>query len=233
MKFIWQMPDSPLYDPKNFKVSPTYAPYQRVIITVLFIILIPFMLVLYPIYKLIASAVLKAAQLAFYIGPKFFHDRKKSAPHSLWQWMRSYINTTGSRIPHINSGLRKILYRMSGMKIGKNVFIGSFGVMDDVWPQNIIVEDGATISFDVTIVAHGPRPSQGKVADKLVVFHEKSYVGAGCLILPGVEIGEMAIVGAGSVVTKSVPAGAVVGGAPARLLYYREGYGPDAEKKED
>lgn len=43
-------------------------------------------------------------------------------------------------------------------------------------------------------------------------------IGAGCTILPGVEIGEGALVGAGSVVTKDVPPGMVVAGSPARIL---------------
>ncbi len=233
MRFPWQNNDNPNFNHNDFKVSPHFEPYQRVILTLCFIILAPIALVIYPIYKLIMGSLVAAAQITFYIGPKFFKGHKKSAPHSRWQFMRSYINTKASRLCHINCALRKILYRMSGMKIGKGVFIGGFGVMDDVWPQNVIVEDKATISFDVTIIAHGPKPNKGDVSNKMVIFRENSYVGAGCTILPGVEIGSYAIVGSGSVVTKSVPAGAVVGGAPARLLYYREGFGPDAEKKDE
>jgi len=232
MKFFWQREDSKAFNHDDFKVSPTYEPYQRVIITVLTIIFIPFMLVLYPVYKLLDGALTVATQFAFYVGPKFFKDRKKSAPHSIYQWIRSHINTKASRIPHINSGFRKVLYRMSGMKIGKGVFVGGFGVLDDVDPQNIIIEDRATISFDVTIVAHGPRPHLKDGKEKLVIFREYSYVGAGSLILPGVEIGTYAIVGAGAVVTKDVPPGAVVGGCPARILYYRDGWGPEGKIEE-
>jgi acetyltransferase-like isoleucine patch superfamily enzyme len=47
------------------------------------------------------------------------------------------------------------------------------------------------------------------------------FLGGRSLILPGVEIGDGSIVGAGSVVTKTVPPGSLVGGNPARIL--REG----------
>ena len=45
-----------------------------------------------------------------------------------------------------------------------------------------------------------------------------AWIGAGCIILPNVTIGEFSIVGAGSVVTKSVPPFSVVAGNPARVI---------------
>ena len=64
----------------------------------------------------------------------------------------------------------------------------------------------------------------------MVILRKGSYVGAASVLIPGVEIGPYATIGAGSVVTKSIPAGAVAAGAPARILYYKPGYGPDAEE---
>ena len=58
--------------------------------------------------------------------------------------------------------------------------------------------------------------------ESVLQTHIKSgaSIGGGAVILPGLTIGEKAMVGAGSVVTKSVPAGAVVVGNPARVVRY-------------
>ena len=46
----------------------------------------------------------------------------------------------------------------------------------------------------------------------------KAWIGAGATVLPGVTVGENAIVAAGAVVTGDVPANAIVGGVPARVI---------------
>ncbi len=49
-------------------------------------------------------------------------------------------------------------------------------------------------------------------------MRRNAWIGAGAILLPGVEIGENAIVAAGAVVSKPVPAGTIVGGVPAVAL---------------
>ena len=55
-------------------------------------------------------------------------------------------------------------------------------------------------------------------ATKPVEIREGAFVGAHCIILKGVTIGKEAIVGAGSVVTKSIPDGEIWGGNPAKFI---------------
>ena len=59
---------------------------------------------------------------------------------------------------------------------------------------------------------------QGKETALPVTIEDKVWIGGGAILLPGVTIGREAIVGAGAVVTKDVPAGARVVGNPARIL---------------
>ncbi len=71
------------------------------------------------------------------------------------------------------------------------------------------IEDGATISTRVTVVAHMRELEQG------VRIEHDAFIGPGAIILPNVTVGHGAVVTAGSVVTRSVPPMTVVQGNPA------------------
>ncbi|MEO5617187.1 MAG: acyltransferase [Candidatus Eisenbacteria bacterium] len=133
----------------------------------------------------------------------------------LHQWARGCIPT----------GLRLALYRAMGVSLGRGVFVGLDTWLDDQFPELITVEDEVVISFRVTVIVHDdarrmdailPGQADGTVAP--VILRRGCYLGAGCIILPGVTVGERAVVGAGAVVTRDVPAGKVVVGAPARAV---------------
>ena len=55
-----------------------------------------------------------------------------------------------------------------------------------------------------------------------IVVEDGAWIGAGCILLPGVTVGRNAVVGAGSVVTKDVPADAVAAGNPATVIRPRD-----------
>jgi acetyltransferase-like isoleucine patch superfamily enzyme/dTDP-4-dehydrorhamnose 3,5-epimerase-like enzyme len=87
--------------------------------------------------------------------------------------------------------------------------------------------DGLRVADDVFIGPNAtftndlyPRSRQRPNKFLTTTLHQGSSVGAGAVILPGVEIGTRAIVGAGSVVTRSVPPNAIVVGNPARIVGY-------------
>jgi len=136
----------------------------------------------------------------------------------------------------IAPGLRLWLYRRMGIHIGRNVFVGLDTYLDCQFPELITIEDDVTISFRVTVVVHDdarrldrtePGAGDGTVAP--VRLRRGCYLGAGCLILPGVTVGERAVVAAGAVVTRDVAPETVVTGVPARTtgrIGPRGGSGP-------
>jgi UDP-2-acetamido-3-amino-2,3-dideoxy-glucuronate N-acetyltransferase len=88
---------------------------------------------------------------------------------------------------------------------------------------NVSIWSGLQIADDVFIGPNVsfcndtyPRSRQHKEAER-TFLGKGSSIGAGAVILPSLEIGEYAMVGAGSVVTRSVPANATVVGNPARI----------------
>ncbi len=141
---------------------------------------------------------------------------KKTNPNSIKKFYRKILNTI-ARLT-VFPQIRMLTYKLMGMKIGKKVFIGPDCYLDDTFPELIYIEDEATISFRVTIAVHGE--CAGRVSSKVcpVIIRKKAFIGTGAIILPGVEVGENAVVGAGAVVTKDVVPGITVIGIPAKVL---------------
>ena len=101
--------------------------------------------------------------------------------------------------------------------IGDRVIVKS-GVQ--IWDGSVIGNDvfigpNATFSNDLY-----PRSKQYPEKFQGVTIHNGASIGANATLLPGITIGERALVGAGAVVTKDIPALAVVVGNPARIIRY-------------
>ena len=105
--------------------------------------------------------------------------------------------------------LRVSLHRARGVNIGKNVWISYNVVLETSYPHLITIDDSAFIGIGVIVIAHFKESRRGVRIGKQV------FVGPGVIILPDVEIGDGAVITAGSVVTTSVPAMTVVQGNPA------------------
>lgn len=119
----------------------------------------------------------------------------------------------------VSPGLRIFLYRRMGVAIGGHSQIGIDCYLDDQFPELITIEDNVVVSFRVTITVHDEATgaiNDGTVSE--VRIKSGSYVGTGAIILPGVTVGENAVVGAGSVVARSIPANCVAVGVPARVI---------------
>jgi len=105
------------------------------------------------------------------------------------------------------------------IRIGKNVFINHACTFLDL--GGITIEDDVQIGPKVNLISenHPVDPTQRKnLILNSVLIKRNAWIGAGATILPGVTIGENAIVAAGAVVHKDVPANTIVGGIPAKLI---------------
>lgn len=107
--------------------------------------------------------------------------------------------------------------------LGKNVFINACCRFQD--QGGITIGDNSLIGHNVTIATlnHDFNPkNRASLNPKPVIIGNNVWVGSDSTILPGVSIGDGAIVGAGSVVTKDIPPLAVAAGNPARVIKYIE-----------
>jgi acetyltransferase-like isoleucine patch superfamily enzyme len=105
------------------------------------------------------------------------------------------------------------------IQIGKNVFINHACTFLDL--GGITIEDDVQIGPKVNIITenHPVDPSQRKMLNlKSVLVKTNAWIGTAATILPGVTVGENAIVAAGAVVHKDVAANTIVGGIPARMI---------------
>lgn len=104
------------------------------------------------------------------------------------------------------------------VKFGKGVFINHSAILSA--SGGIEFEDGVMVAPGVRIatINHDINNRHTIYTYGKVTIKKNAWVGMGVTICPGVTIGEYAVVAAGAVVTKDVPAYAVVGGVPAKVI---------------
>jgi acetyltransferase-like isoleucine patch superfamily enzyme len=140
----------------------------------------------------------------------------------------------GNRIGENFQTGNKVNIRESN-EIGNNVSIGTLSVIEHhvrigngvrmhsqvFVPEFTVIEDDAWLGPNV-VITNAKYPLSPGVKDTLAgpLVKKGAKIGANSTILPGIVIGENALVGAGSVVVKDVPPGAVVIGNPARVIKY-------------
>ena len=120
--------------------------------------------------------------------------------------------------------LKVWLMRRLGADIGDGVSLALTATPDVFWPELVTIREDAIVGYDATILCHEFLQDEYRTGE--VVIGERAMIGAGALVLPGVEIGDDATVGANAVVTKDVPEGVMVAGVPARPVE-ADGTDPD------
>ena len=103
--------------------------------------------------------------------------------------------------------------------IGSRVFINSGCKFQD--QGGIYIGDGALIGHNTTLATlnHGMLPEErGDLIPRPIRIGKNVWIGSDCTILPGVTIGDNAVIGAGSVVTKDIPENMIAVGSPAKVI---------------
>jgi maltose O-acetyltransferase len=111
-------------------------------------------------------------------------------------------------------------YRRNGCQIGVDVLLGPGCLLDPPHCWLIEIGDAAQLGPNVVVLAHdaSTKPYLGYTRIDNVRIGRRVFLGANCVVLPGVTIGDGAIVGAASTVTSDIRAGGLAVGSPARVI---------------
>ena len=112
--------------------------------------------------------------------------------------------------------LKNWLLARIGVTVGDGVSWGLEATPDVFWPEHITLGDHVIVGYDATLLCHEFLQEEYRVGD--VVVGDRAMIGAGAVVLPGVEIGAGAQVAANSLVTRDVEPGTTVAGVPARPM---------------
>ncbi len=115
---------------------------------------------------------------------------------------RNLFQRTLSMVAYAAPGgtrFRPWLHRLRGVKMGENIWIGSYVWIDTQHPEAVTIGDNSIIGMRTSILAH-LRMQAGTVT-----IEENVFIGPHCVILPNVRIGHGSVIKAGTVVTRNIP----------------------------
>ncbi|MFS0787735.1 acyltransferase [Shouchella sp. 1P09AA] len=135
---------------------------------------------------------------------------------SFWKVVKIFLVSQVARITP-SMRMKNWLYRtFLNMKIGQYTAFALMVMVDAMFPERIKVGTNSIIGYNTTILAHEYLINEYRLGD--VIIGNDVMIGANCTILPGVTIGDRAVVGAGTVVHKDVAADTFVAGNPMRFI---------------
>ncbi len=142
---------------------------------------------------------------------------------SFWKIYKRLLKSLAKQLPGYQ--IRRRLFKAAGYKIGKDVYIGEDLIIIDELEETgyLNVGNRVAIAERVTLVISS-RPNFSRITPYVSTAHgpitieDDAWLGTGSIIMPNIKIGQGAVIGANSVVTKDVPPYTVVVGIPAKPL---------------
>ncbi len=119
--------------------------------------------------------------------------------------------------------IRFLKLRILGYRnISSKSIIESRVILDKVFPEGIYIGENTLIASHTVILCHEhvkrDLKNNRNPWTTNTIIGKNSFIGIGCMILPGVQIGDEVVIGASSVVTKNIPSNSLAVGNPARIV---------------
>ncbi len=136
---------------------------------------------------------------------------------SFWKVMKNFIIIQlGRYMPFLS--VKNWLYRVFlRMDIGKQTALALMVMPDTMFPEKISIGKNSIIGYNTTLLAHEYLIKEYRIGE--INIGDQVMIGANTTILPGVTIGDDAVISAGTLVHKDVPSGTFVGGNPMTVIY--------------
>lgn len=135
---------------------------------------------------------------------------------SFWKVMKNFIVIQIARYTPFLSWKNWLYRRFLKMQVGDQTAVALMVMMDIMFPEMIKIGRNCVIGYNTTILAHEYLIDEYRLGD--VAIGDRVLIGANSTILPGVVIGDGAVVAAGTLVHKDVPPGTFVGGNPMQVI---------------
>ncbi|MUK89102.1 acetyltransferase [Ornithinibacillus sp. L9] len=139
---------------------------------------------------------------------------------SFWKVVKNFIIIQIARYTpflRVKNWLYRVFLRM---KVGEETSFALMVMPDIMFPERITVGANSVIGYNTTILAHEYLIKEYRIGE--VTIGDEVLIGANSTILPGVTIGDGAVVSAATLVHKDVPAGSFVGGNPMKIIYTKQ-----------
>lgn len=135
---------------------------------------------------------------------------------SFWKVVKNFVVIQLARYTPFPSWKNWMYRTFLRMEVGQETAVALMVMMDTMFPELIKIGKNSVIGYNTTILAHEYLVEEYRLGE--VRIGDRVLIGANSTILPGVTIGDGAIVAAGTVVHKDVAPGAFVGGNPMRVI---------------